>query len=95
MNILLSFYHFADDWQDDKSMKGLTGIHLFKKQARKISQEYPRQSRAIRMKLRKLSEYEKKQETDPVSYTHLDVYKRQAQGLWQSHCRSRWGYSPG
>lgn len=64
MNILLSFYHFADDWQDDKSMKGLTGIHLFKKQARKISQEYPRQSRAIRTKLRKLSEYEKKQETD-------------------------------
>lgn len=64
MNILLSFYHFADDWQDEKSMKGLAGIHLFKKKARKVCQEYPRQSKAIRLQLKKLSDLEKRQETD-------------------------------
>lgn len=64
MNILLSFYHFADDWQDEKSMKGLAGIHLFKKKARKVCQEYPRQSKAIRLQLKKLSDLEKRQEKD-------------------------------
>ena len=64
MNILLSFYHFADDWQDDKSMKGLTGVHLFKKKAKKICREYQRQSKVIRKQLGRLSDYEKQQEAD-------------------------------
>lgn len=64
MNILLSYYKFADDWQDDKSLSGLTGVHLFQRKARKICEEYPRQSKAIRMRLRKLNDYEKRQEQD-------------------------------
>ena len=64
MNLLLTYYHFVDDWQDDKSIPGLAGIHLFRKKALCISKKYPRQSRIIRRQLRKLSELEKRQETD-------------------------------
>lgn len=64
MNILLTYYHFEDDWKDEKSFTGIAGIHLYQKQARDISRQYPRQSRMIRKQLQKLSEYEQKGETD-------------------------------
>ena len=64
MNILLTYYHFEDDWKDEKSIPGLAGIHLYKKKAREICEKYPRQSKAIRMQLHNLAVYEKKGETD-------------------------------
>ena len=47
MNLLLTYYHFEDDWKDEKSLKGIAGIHFYKKQAKKICKKYPRQSRVI------------------------------------------------
>ena len=39
MNLLLAYYHFEDDWKDEKSLKGIAGIHFYKKQAKKICKE--------------------------------------------------------
>ena len=64
MNLLLTYYHFEDDWKDEKSLKGIAGIHFYKKQAKKICKEYPRQSRVICKRLRELAVYEQKGETD-------------------------------
>ena len=64
MNLLLTYYHFEDDWKDEKSLKGIAGIHFYKKQAKKICKEYPRQSCVICKRLRELAVYEQKGETD-------------------------------
>lgn len=64
MNLLLTYYHFEDDWKDEKSLKGIAGIHFYKKQAKKICKKYPRQSRVICKRLRELAVYEQKGETD-------------------------------
>lgn len=60
MNIILSYYHFKDDWNDDKSLPGLAGTAALKGKVRKIEEEYPRQCRAIKKGLKKLSEMEDK-----------------------------------
>ncbi len=61
MNILLTYYHFADDWKDEKSLMGLWGTHLFHRTAEKISKKYPRQSSVIRRQLKRLSRLEEQQ----------------------------------
>lgn len=64
MNVLLAYYHFRDDWNDEKSVAGLMGTRLLKKKAEEIIQKYPRQSRTIRMCLHKLQCLEKENCTD-------------------------------
>ena len=59
MNILLSYYHLKDDWQDEKKLSGLLGCAAFRKKAQKLAEKYPRQSRAIRRELKRLEQYEK------------------------------------
>ena len=58
MNIVLSYYHLVDDWNDEKSPLGLTGSKVLQKKARKIENEYPRQAEKIRTSLKRLSELE-------------------------------------
>lgn len=58
MNILLAYFNFEDDWKDDKSFLGLSGVHLFRKKAVQICKEYPRQAQAIKKQLRLLTMYE-------------------------------------
>ena len=65
MNILLTYYKYADDWADDKSLRALGLTRLFGKTCRKISQTYPRQSAAIRKHLAELSDMEKRNELNP------------------------------
>ena len=62
MNIALTYHHLLDDWQDDKSVLGLTGARLLKKSYKKISKKYPRQCEKISESLSKLQECEKNNE---------------------------------
>ncbi|MCM1245853.1 MAG: DUF5685 family protein [Roseburia sp.] len=65
MNVLLSYYHFKDDWNDEKKVSGLFGMGAFARRAEKIAEKYPDKSRVIRDKLSDLAELERKNETRP------------------------------
>lgn len=58
MNIALTYHHFLDDWNDDKSIAGLFGAKFLKKTYKKISIKYPRQCKMIKESLDKLQECE-------------------------------------
>lgn len=59
MNILLTYYHFMDDWQDEKRLPGLAGIHMLHKKAQKVEREYPRQAAVFLRQLKALRALEK------------------------------------
>ena len=61
MNILLVYFKCEDDWKDDKSLKGIAGMHLFRKKAKELCKEYKRQAQVIQQ-LKVLAVYEEKQE---------------------------------
>ena len=63
MNIALAYHHFKDDWEDEKSIKGLSGIKLVKRKYKRIEKQYPRQVEAIKRTLKELSQLEKEKET--------------------------------
>lgn len=65
MNILLSYYHFLDDWEDERSAKGLCASRLFRGRAEKIAEKYPRQAEKMKEKLSRLSELEQQGVTEP------------------------------
>ncbi len=62
MNILLVYFKCEDDWKDDKSLKGIAGMHLFRKKAKELCKEYKRQAQVIQKQLKILAVYEEKQE---------------------------------
>ncbi len=64
MNVLLSYYHFLDDWADERKPSGLLGSGLFAGKARRIGERYPRQAGVIRASLTRLSELEKQGTTE-------------------------------
>ncbi len=64
MNVLLSYYHFQDDWQDEKKLSGLIGEKTFSGQAKKIAKKYPRQAKVIQQQLQQLQSLEKNQVMD-------------------------------
>lgn len=92
MNLILAFYHMVDDWKDEKKLSGLVVSRLLYKKVEKVIKKYPRQSRAIRKELKKLSEYEKKNTTDvdlPAGcfgrlMEELFVYK---EDMWEKRLR--------
>lgn len=92
MNIVLSYYHLLDNWQDDKSIAGFTGTKLLKKKFNKICNKYPRQCQAISNSLNRLKECEKNddQNIDMVSrcfgelMSELFVYK---EDMWEPTLR--------
>lgn len=92
MNLVLSYYHLLDDWQDDKSIAGFTGTKLLKKKFQKICNKYSRQCMAIKTSLNKLKECESNndQNIDLVSrcfgelMAELFVYK---EDIWESTLR--------
>lgn len=55
MNVLLSYYHMKDNWEDEKKISGLAGASALKGKAEKIAQRYPRQSRVILQELKNLA----------------------------------------
>lgn len=62
MNIVLTYFHLADDWKDEKSKVGLAGVRAFRKTYLTIEKKYPRKCRIIRSCLKKLQACEKQQE---------------------------------
>ena len=62
LNILLVYFKCEDDWKDDKSLKGIAGMHLFRKKAKELCKEYKRQAQVIQKQLKVLAVYEEKQE---------------------------------
>ncbi len=64
MNILLTYYHFADDWQDEKSLAGLAGVRLLHKKAKEVKQAYPRQAAVFLRQLKALRTLERRQSQD-------------------------------
>lgn len=64
MNIALTYHHLRDDWQDEKSILGLTGAGVLKREYEKIYREYPRQCKGISEALERLQECEKENITD-------------------------------
>lgn len=59
MNILLAYYHFHDDWSDERKISGFAGSRLFHRTAVKIEEKYPRQAQIIKKELNELSRLEK------------------------------------
>ena len=64
MNVLLAYYHMEDDGQDDRKVTSLMTKSMIHGKVRRIIEEYPRQSRAIRSALEELSSCEKEECTD-------------------------------
>ena len=62
MNIILTYYHFVDDWQDEKSKLGLAGLHAFRKTYLELEEKYPEKCRAIRKCLYLLKKCEERGE---------------------------------
>jgi len=92
MNIILTYHHFADDWQDEKSKIGLTGLHLLRKNYLKIKEKYPKKCVVIRKCLSLLQKCEKRGEENidiTARYfgelmSELFVYK---QDVWEKRLR--------
>lgn len=60
MNLILAYYHMKDNWEDEKKISGLFGVHTLHKKAAEAMKKYPRQGRAIRRELKALLNCEKK-----------------------------------
>lgn len=62
MNIVLIYFHFVDDWKDEKSKAGLVGVRAFRKTYLEIEKKYPKKCRIIRSCLKKLQACEEQKE---------------------------------
>ena len=62
MNIVLTYFHFVDDWKDEKSKAGLVGVRAFRKTYLEIEKKYPKKCRIIRSCLKKLQACEGQKE---------------------------------
>ncbi len=58
MNIALVYHKLLDDWKDEKSLKGISGMHLLQHSYQSVSHNYPETCRSIEYYLRQLSSYE-------------------------------------
>ena len=93
MNILLVYFKCEDDWKDDKSLKGIAGMHLFRKKAKELCKEYKRQAQVIQKQLKILAAYEEKQEENldlaagafGKLMAELFVYK---EDMWEQELRN-------
>jgi len=59
MNLILSYYHLKDDWEDERKFFALTGSTLLKRKVKMAVGQYPRQAAVIQRELNQLSEFEK------------------------------------
>lgn len=69
MNIVLTYFHFADDWKDEKSMAGLAGLRALHGTYLKIYEKYPKKCETIKRCLQRLhrAEQENEENIDEVS----------------------------
>jgi hypothetical protein len=64
MNIVLMYYKFLDDWQDDKNVIALAGMNGIHKDFRKVKEKYPEKCAKIKKYLSLLNTAEKEQSTN-------------------------------
>jgi hypothetical protein len=64
MNMIMSYYHLKDQWDDEKKLSGYMGAAILKGTYHKLCQTYPRQSAVIQQKMTRLTELEKNKSTD-------------------------------
>lgn len=92
MNIALTYHHLQDDWLDEKSVAGLAGSKILKRDYKKIYKKYPRQCSVIEDCLKRLQACEAENESniDTVSrcfgelMAELFVYQ---QDKWEESLR--------
>ena len=65
MNVALSYYNSLDDWQDDGKHSARVMAEVFSKHLPEIEARYPRQCRAIRDCIARLSELERRNCANP------------------------------
>ena len=65
MNVALAYYNFLDDWQDEGSRSAKTLAHFCEKSLPEIEKRYPRQCRAIRDCIDRLSRLEQENCPNP------------------------------
>lgn len=58
MGILLSYFNLKDDWKDDRNVKSYALYKSIKKGERRVEKFYPRQAKAVRSYIHKLTECE-------------------------------------
>lgn len=92
MNIALTYHHFLDDWNDDKSMKALASSKLYQGYYKKIEHKYDRQCKTIIESLKQLQEYEKNKiyHIDEVSATFGTLMSElfvMEEDMWSSNLR--------
>ena len=58
MNIILAFEHFADDYKDEKKIKAVAGLLVFKQAYKKAVSKYERQVKVIKEELGNLKKLE-------------------------------------
>lgn len=56
---ILYYNKMKDDWKDDKSIKALLGMLIYRRAYKKASQRYPDLSKSINEKLKELSNFER------------------------------------
>lgn len=96
MNIALAYFKCMDDWNDDKSLTGLTQAKLLKKAYNDISEKYPRQCKAFEESLSNISrlEHENCENVDMAAnqsgrmFAEMFVYKKD---WWEPLLRSMGG----
>lgn len=59
MNLILSYYHFLDDWEDDRKAHAFLESKIFKSECKTIQIQYPRQCTTIHTCLSELNRIEK------------------------------------
>ena len=59
MNILLTYDHLKDDWDDERKISGFFGMKVFAAKKKKIEKKHKRQAEAIEKALKELAEVEK------------------------------------
>lgn len=69
MNVILAYYNFKDDWEDERNILKYSLAETLKKDCVDIVQKYPRQAIAIETYIKLLKKYEeqKEQNIDLVS----------------------------
>ncbi len=58
MNVILTYYHLKDDWQDERKWGSLLGLHALGRKAGQAARRYPRQHKVMYKELKALEKLE-------------------------------------
>lgn len=58
MNMIMSYYHFKDDWDDERRLSGFVGKTVLNSTYKQLCEKYPRQSVVIKEQMEILNQLE-------------------------------------